>query len=153
MSEKSICRKCFHSYVCEQFNENKDMNNKKCHFANDHFVSTEDVVPKSDVEGIVAIRLRMQQRKDAKHDYALGVLDDLLTKAYKENRRLQDDNQFLQDRRFKELSEVRREVAKEIFEEIDGIIDYDNFPIAHRKLVSEFAELKKKYTESEGKEC
>lgn len=39
----SICRKCFHSYVCDKFNENKDDNNQKCHFVNDHFVSTADV--------------------------------------------------------------------------------------------------------------
>ena len=40
----SICRNCFHAYVCERFNEHKDDNNKKCHFANDHFVSADDVV-------------------------------------------------------------------------------------------------------------
>lgn len=44
MAEGSICRKCFHSYVCEQFNEHKDSDNKKCHFFNDHFVPTADVV-------------------------------------------------------------------------------------------------------------
>lgn len=45
MAEGSICRKCFHSYVCEQFNEHRDSDwdNKKCHFANDHFVPTSDV--------------------------------------------------------------------------------------------------------------
>lgn len=47
MEKESICRNCFHSYVCEQFNENKDDNNTKCHFANDHYVPTADVVPKS----------------------------------------------------------------------------------------------------------
>lgn len=41
---KSICRSCFHSYVCEQFNEHRECDNKKCHFANDHFVPTTDVV-------------------------------------------------------------------------------------------------------------
>ena len=44
MAEGSICRDCFHSYVCEQFNENKDANNKKCLFFYDHFVPTADVV-------------------------------------------------------------------------------------------------------------
>jgi hypothetical protein len=44
MAERSICQDCFHSYVCEQFNENKDDNNKKCHFFNNHFVPTADVV-------------------------------------------------------------------------------------------------------------
>jgi hypothetical protein len=41
---ESICRGCFHSYVCEQFNEHRDDDNKKCHFFNDHFVPTADVV-------------------------------------------------------------------------------------------------------------
>ena len=41
---ESICRGCFHSYVCEQFNEHKDDDNKKCHFYNDHFVPAADVV-------------------------------------------------------------------------------------------------------------
>lgn len=38
---ESICRKCFHSYVCEQFNEHREWDNKKCHFANDHFISAD----------------------------------------------------------------------------------------------------------------
>lgn len=42
--EESICRKCFHSYVCEKFNENKYDNNEKCHFFNNHYVPTADVV-------------------------------------------------------------------------------------------------------------
>lgn len=41
---ESICRSCFHSYVCEQFNEHRDGDNDKCHFFNDHFVHTADVV-------------------------------------------------------------------------------------------------------------
>ena len=42
----SICKDCFHSYVCEQFNEHRDSDwdNKKCHFTNDHFVPADDVV-------------------------------------------------------------------------------------------------------------
>lgn len=44
MAEGNVCRNCFHSYVCEKFNENKDDDNKKCHFFNDHFVPTADVV-------------------------------------------------------------------------------------------------------------
>lgn len=39
-----ICKDCFHSYVCEQFNENRECDNTKCHFFNDHFVPAEDVV-------------------------------------------------------------------------------------------------------------
>ena len=40
----SICKDCFHSYVCEQFNEHRECDNTKCYFFNDHFVSTKDVV-------------------------------------------------------------------------------------------------------------
>lgn len=37
------------------------------------------------------------------------------------------------------------DVAEEIFAEIESIVDYDTFPIAHRKLARIIAELKKKY--------
>lgn len=43
--DKSICRSCFHSYVCEQFNEHRDDHNQKCHFSNDHYVPAADVAP------------------------------------------------------------------------------------------------------------
>lgn len=39
----SICKDCFHSYVCEQFNEQRECDNKKCHFANDHFISADQI--------------------------------------------------------------------------------------------------------------
>jgi len=42
--EDCICRRCFHSYVCEQFNEHRESSNQKCHFFNDHFVPAADVV-------------------------------------------------------------------------------------------------------------
>ena len=42
---ESICLRCFHSYVCEQFNEHRDVKNDKCHFYNDHFVPYADVAP------------------------------------------------------------------------------------------------------------
>ena len=41
---ESICRGCFHSYVCEQFNAHRDSYNEKCHLFNDHFVPAADVV-------------------------------------------------------------------------------------------------------------
>lgn len=40
----SICKDCFHSYVCEKFNEQRECDNKKCHFYNDHFVPAANVV-------------------------------------------------------------------------------------------------------------
>ena len=42
---ESICRKCVHSYVCERFNQNRDSDNQKCHFLNDHFVPTIEAEP------------------------------------------------------------------------------------------------------------
>lgn len=45
IENQSICHSCFHSYVCEQFNENRHItDNKKCHFHNDHFVASADLV-------------------------------------------------------------------------------------------------------------
>ena len=40
-TNSASCKDCFHSYVCEQFNEHRECDNKKCHFANDHFVPTD----------------------------------------------------------------------------------------------------------------
>ena len=74
--------------------------------------------------------------------------------------RLKDDNKFLQDRRFKELSDVRRETARGIFEEIEERIathcftskseDYaDGMYDAVAWVDSKLAEIKKKYQEGE----
>jgi hypothetical protein len=41
---ESICHSCFHSYVCERFNEHRDSHNEKCHFYSDHFAPAADVV-------------------------------------------------------------------------------------------------------------
>lgn len=90
---------------------------------------------------------------------------------------LKDDNKFLQDRRFKELSDVRQVVAREIFEEIESEIKLalesnykakrehidKNYYNLHAEFLSAvqgkidalrgiddfIAELKKKYTKSE----
>lgn len=42
---KNLCSRCFHSYVCEQFNEHRDSTAEytRCHFYNDHFVDSDDV--------------------------------------------------------------------------------------------------------------
>ena len=45
ISCESICRSCFHSYVCQQFNEHRDDYNEKCHYFNNHFVPAADVRP------------------------------------------------------------------------------------------------------------
>lgn len=43
--KESVCRSCFHSYVCEQFNDHRNSDNQKCHFFNDYFVPAADVAP------------------------------------------------------------------------------------------------------------
>ena len=48
---ESICHSCFHSYVCEQFNRHRDSHNEKCHFYNDHFVPTADVIKVGSCDG------------------------------------------------------------------------------------------------------
>lgn len=59
---------------------------------------------------------------------------------------LKDNNKFLQDRRFKEWSIVRQEVAREIFEEIEETMNNIGF---FDEI--DFKALKKKYTKSEDK--
>ena len=34
----SVCRKCFHACVCDEFNADRDYPHKRCAYANDHFV-------------------------------------------------------------------------------------------------------------------
>ena len=34
----SVCRKCFHACVCEEFNADRAYPHKRCAYANDHFV-------------------------------------------------------------------------------------------------------------------
>lgn len=62
MSEReSICLRCFHSYVCEQFNEHRDVKNDKCHFYNDHFVPYADVAP---VQEWIPVTERLPEPKE-----------------------------------------------------------------------------------------
>jgi hypothetical protein len=68
---ESICRKCFHSYVCEQFNEHRVDDNQKCHFYNDHFVSTVDVVK---VVRCKDCKFSRPRNKSEKNIYFEGVL-------------------------------------------------------------------------------
>ena len=60
--------------MCEQFNENKDDNNEKCHFANDHYIPRADVVPKSEVEKIFAeIELEIKLALDSNYKARIQV--------------------------------------------------------------------------------
>ena len=36
-----ICRRCYHSYVCDEYNANRDLERKQCAYYNDHFVDVD----------------------------------------------------------------------------------------------------------------
>lgn len=89
MNKESICRNCFHSYVCEQFNENKDDNNTECHFANDHYIPAADVVPREEITKIFEELDRLIYRYLNDADYSSGdLIYDIeeLKKKYTEER-------------------------------------------------------------------
>lgn len=102
--KESICRNCFHSYVCEQFNENKDDNNEKCHFANDHYISRTDVVPKSEVNNWYMLYHSIKEElKQEKIDHG--------------------ETEKLCDRYCIESQQAKTYVARKIFEEIENKIE------------------------------
>ena len=41
----NLCKQCYHNYVCEQYNENRDLTRTKCDYKNSHFIDAADVVP------------------------------------------------------------------------------------------------------------
>lgn len=41
----NLCKRCYHNYVCEQYNENRDLTRTKCDYKNSHFMDAADVVP------------------------------------------------------------------------------------------------------------
>ena len=53
----SVCRKCFHAYVCEEFNADRDYPHKRCAYANDHFVYADRLgeLAAADREGRVVV--------------------------------------------------------------------------------------------------
>ena len=136
--KESICRNCFHSYVCEQFNENKDDNNEKCHFANDHYIPRANVVPKSEVK-------KLQQ----------------------ENETLKDNNEHLAVILAETKEEANRykryffhhdydEMIAEVLDKLDGFINSNCIEIKDERGIKGYvtsgvhfaiAELKKKHTE------
>lgn len=87
--KESVCRKCFHSYVCEKFNENKDDNNEKCHFFNDHYVPTADVVPRAMIAEIFGEieKLILRYYNDGWYTVPdMGCDIEILKKKYTEGR-------------------------------------------------------------------
>lgn len=160
---ESICRNCFHSYVCEQFNENKDDNNEKCHFFNDHYVPTADVVPKSEYDAVVsAVDNSTKEFLKLHDDYQEAICE--VEKLREINSLLTEAGQEWQKR----YNDAKAEVVREIFAEIDeirlGQIHRCKFARSKEtehaqrnywegaynslhQLSYLFAELKKKYTE------
>ena len=41
----NLCKRCYHNYVCEQYNENRDLTRTKCDYKNSHFIDAADVAP------------------------------------------------------------------------------------------------------------
>lgn len=39
-----MCEKCFHSYVCEKYNDDRDRARTTCDYHNSHFVDRNEVV-------------------------------------------------------------------------------------------------------------
>ena len=93
-----------------------------------HEQPTADVVPKSEV--------------DTWYQLYHSIKEELkLEKMYHR------ETENLCDRYCIESQQAKKQVAREIFEEINKIITPENHPIAFDRLKVEFSELKKKYTE------
>ena len=105
-------------------------------------VVTDDMYGMGIARGIERVETAIQMQPTA----------DVLPKS--EIDRLKDDNNFLQDRRFKELSEVRAEVAGEIIDEVYEKILTDfpdssfvNAPLTtYQRLLGMVRGIKQKYT-------
>ena len=116
------CKDCLHIDVCEKLRPLEYCLDKGC----SHFKPTADVVPKSEVEQL-------------NHKYELAVAErEANVKGFTE-----------------ELAKAKSKIAREIFEEIDYLM-LDG-AIANKypaKVINpdKYAELKKKYTESENKQ-
>ena len=114
------CKDCIHNGVCKIYSG--FIKNHDCEL----FVSTADVVPKSEAENY---------RKIAEHQQSVSM------RRYFEIKQLKE-----------ELAKAKQEVAREIFEEIEdnSIIQclFNSKPMVTINLDT-YTKLKKKYTESE----
>lgn len=130
---------------------------------------TANVVPKSEGESINPIQEAIEQKKKESKGLALGALNELLDEKDAEIKRLKAENKTLQGNlviwkqdRFNlyqrlELYKMAREkVAREIFEEMQSCLiqrHWNGLNIVSFEFDAvKYAELKKKYTESEDKE-
>ena len=102
-------------------------------------IDTADVVPKSEVEELLT-RLNNVY-------VAIDIAEGDVYRLEKENEELKDTNQHL----FEFIAEVKREIARDIFEEIDKILLFGTEHICSSdySFYRDYAELKKKYTEEQ----
>jgi hypothetical protein len=97
--------------------------------------TTADVVPKSEVERLT---IELDAMRGAANTYKMHYEN-----ARKEIERLKDYNTGVA---FKHYFDGRKEVAREIFEEIDELLS--SYSSYYKMIdIEEYAELKKKYTE------
>ena len=40
----NICKRCYHNYVCDEYNADRDFPHKVCAYHNSHFIDAADVV-------------------------------------------------------------------------------------------------------------
>ena len=109
-----------------------------------------DVVPKSEVERLQEALSKAEA--DVKNYIKVAEYQQSLSvKRYHEIKRLKEDIERLEDINERDVENLRlakAEVAREIFEEIENIVeDYELGKFGMYTLLHKFAELKKKYTE------
>ena len=113
-----------------------------------------DVVPKTEVEALQAEVERLQKhntefaRKHYEDGYNTAKTEvEILQCALKAEER---HNELTMEMAQKALKNAKADVAREIFEEIDGITDlFAKGLIGELEMYDKLAELKKKYTEGE----
>lgn len=80
--EMPICVNCFHAYVCEEYNLNRDMLRKRCAYHNDHFLDIEQYkkqIRKETAEKILkeTIRISVIEGKFVKVDDLIDKIEEL----------------------------------------------------------------------------
>jgi hypothetical protein len=144
--KESVCRKCFHSYVCEKFNENKDDTNEKCHFFNDHYVPTADVVPRAEVEALEREIARL--KKSVLPSYCQAVSEEEALKIGKEYGKAEVAGEIVEFlfRRSKSLQHLFKD-NPDSAQCFRGRFELENAAII---IANEYGvDLKKKHTEGE----
>ena len=129
----STCKDCIHFKIC---NDYEYLSGRETKVACPDYKSTEDVVPRSEVEKLYKV---------------IFMKEDLTQKIAQERNQYFDETVILKE----ELDRAKQEVAKRIFEEIESLVaKYIDISIQTKSITSELnfedmetdlAELKKKY--------